>query len=451
MLVEVEKSTPRSQAPKQAQYDLVCIGFGPASLAIAIALHDRAIDARVLYIEKQRSFIWHAGMLLPNARMQISFLKDLATLRDPTSKFTFINYLKSKNRLVAFTNLSTFLPLREEYNDYMSWCASHFEDDVQYGFETTSVKAVDNENGPVETWQITSKNTETNQSNTITARNVVIAIGGKPKIPIAITGLESHIVHSSSYSVAVPQIFKATSKPHSIAVVGGGQSSAEIFNDLQSRYPNSAVSLFTGASALKPSDDSPFVNEIFDPERVDDFYHLPPSSRQQSTLSNKATNYGVVRPELLDRLYESMYHQRLHEPDPRKWQFQIVPWREVVGVEKDGERIRLRLKNTSTGETSISDHPFDLAIFGTGYERKGHEKLLESTRGMLQGGKFSVERDYRVKYRIDMVKEGSGVWLQGCCEDTHGLGDTLLSMLAVRGGEMVDSIFGSQAQQRARL
>ncbi|KAL8883237.1 MAG: hypothetical protein Q9192_007331, partial [Flavoplaca navasiana] len=130
MLVEVEKSTPRSQAPKQPQYDLVCIGFGPASLAIAIALHDRAIDARVLYIEKQRSFIWHAGMLLPDARMQISFLKDLATLRDPTSKFTFINYLKSKNRLVAFTNLSTFLPLREEYNDYMSWCASHFEEDV---------------------------------------------------------------------------------------------------------------------------------------------------------------------------------------------------------------------------------------------------------------------------------------------------------------------------------
>ena len=257
MLVDVEKSTPRFQPQKQPQYDLVCIGFGPASLAIAIALHDRAVDARVLYIEKQRSFIWHAGMLLPNARMQISFLKDLVTLRDPTSKFTFINYLKSKNRLVAFTNLSTFLPLREEYNDYMSWCASHFEDDVQYGYETTSVKAVNNDNGPIETWQITSKNTETDQSNIITARNVVIAIGGKPKIPIAITGLESHIVHSSSYSVAIPQILKATSKPHSVAVVGGGQSSAEIFNDLQTRYPNSSVSLFAGASALKPSDDSP--------------------------------------------------------------------------------------------------------------------------------------------------------------------------------------------------
>ena len=107
----------------QNQYDLVCIGFGPASLAIAIALHDRGVKSRVLYIEKQRGFVWHGGMLLPNTRMQISFLKDLATLRDPRSKFTFLNYLKTKNRLVPFTNLSTFLPLREEYNDYMSWCA----------------------------------------------------------------------------------------------------------------------------------------------------------------------------------------------------------------------------------------------------------------------------------------------------------------------------------------
>ncbi|KAL8996348.1 MAG: hypothetical protein Q9169_004114 [Polycauliona sp. 2 TL-2023] len=453
MLLQVENSRPRSQPQKQPQYDLVCVGFGPASLAIAIALHDRGIDARVLYMEKQRSFIWHAGMLLPDARMQISFLKDLATLRDPTSKFTFINYLKAKNRLVAFTNLSTFLPLREEYNDYMSWCASHFEDDVQYGYETTSVSAINNDNGPVETWQVTSRNPETNQSTTITARSVVIAIGGKPRIPIPINGVESQIVHSSSYSTAVPKILGAKHEPHSIAVVGGGQSSAEIFNDLQTRYPNSSVSLFTGASALKPSDDSPFVNEVFDPERVDDFYNLPSSSRQQSTLSNKATNYGVVRPELLDRLYEAMYHQRLHEPDATKWPFKIVPWREVVGFQKAGAKIRLRLRDTSSSSNSecLSDDMYDLAILGTGYERKGHETLLQSTRGLLEGDKFAVERDYRVKYRQDVVKEGSGVWLQGCCEDTHGLGDSLLSMLAVRGGEMVDSIFGPQAQQRARL
>lgn len=245
------------KAHQQNEYDLVCIGFGPASLAIAIASHDRGVRARVLYLEKQRSFIWHAGMLLPDARMQISFLKDLATLRDPTSKFTFINYLKAKNRLVAFTNLSTFLPLREEFNDYMVWCASHFEHEVQYGHEAVSVSAADDRNGPIKTWWITSRDVETLRSHTFTSRNVVIAIGGKPKIPLPISGVEPLVVHSSSYSSSIPKILKETSRPYTVAVVGGGQSSAEIFNDLQNRYPKSSVTLYTGASALKPSDDSP--------------------------------------------------------------------------------------------------------------------------------------------------------------------------------------------------
>lgn len=243
----------------QHQYDLVCIGFGPASLAIAIALHDRKIKARVLYIERQRSFIWHGGMLLPNARMQISFLKDLATLRNPRSKFTFVNYLKSKNRLVAFTNLSTFLPLREEYNDYMSWCASHFEQDILYGHETIGVSPIEDRKGPIQAWQIVSRNVNTHELSTVTAKNIVVAIGGKPRIPPALStgGPDGRIVHSSLYSTAVPRILTGTQKAYKVAVIGGGQSSAEIFNDLQSRYPNSYITLFTGASALKPSDDSP--------------------------------------------------------------------------------------------------------------------------------------------------------------------------------------------------
>ncbi len=77
-----------------AVQDLICVGFGPASLAIAVALHD-ALEAgslaptpKVLFLEKQEHFAWHAGMLLPGAKMQISFMKDLATLRNPRSAFT---------------------------------------------------------------------------------------------------------------------------------------------------------------------------------------------------------------------------------------------------------------------------------------------------------------------------------------------------------------------------
>lgn len=451
MLSTTSEQTSQAGLQRQYQHDLICIGFGPASLAIAIALHDRQIKGRVLYIERQRRFVWHAGMLLPNARMQISFLKDLATLRDPRSKFTFINYLKSKNRLVAFTNLSTFLPLREEYNDYLTWCASHFEPDVQYGQETISISPTKNQKGGIQSWQVLSRNVDTGEISTVTARHVVVAIGGKPKIPRALsTGSQDRrIIHSSLYSTAVPEILTDPRKRYDVAIIGGGQSAAEIFVDLQSRYPKSYITLYTGASALKPSDDSPFVNEVFNPERVDTFYDLPAEPRQKSIWSDKATNYGVVRPELLDRMYERMYHQRLHEPDQSKWQHKITAWREVIGFEEcSNGQLRLKLKDTSNEEISTSESSFDLAILGTGYERNGHEILLEPTRHLLQENRFAVERNYRLKFRKDAVANDCGIWLQGCCEDSHGLSDTLLSVLAVRGGEMVDSIFPTQTLSR---
>lgn len=75
-------------------YDFIGIGFGPANLSVAVALSekDRLHDnAKVMFIESKPDFIWHGGMLIPEAEMQISFFKDLVTLRDPTSPFTFIN------------------------------------------------------------------------------------------------------------------------------------------------------------------------------------------------------------------------------------------------------------------------------------------------------------------------------------------------------------------------
>ena len=240
-------------------YDLVCVGFGPASLAIAVAIHDKNTQGRVLYLERQREFRWHGGMLLPDARMQISFLKDLATLRDPRSQFTFLNYLKAKNRLVAFTNLSTFLPLRVEYNDYLTWCASHFDQHVRYGQETLEISRISEKSEPIHFWEIRSKDVITNEETMVKARHVVIAVGGKPKIPSALSNPSPDIpiIHSSRYSHAAAEMLSARSTKRNIAVVGGGQSAAEIFNDLQNRFYNLSVSLYIGDSALRPSDDSP--------------------------------------------------------------------------------------------------------------------------------------------------------------------------------------------------
>ena len=123
-------------------HDLIGIGFGPSNIALAIALDEKRRDGRrvdAMFIEKQAGFAWHKDMMLDQAHMQISFMKDLATLRNPTSRFTFINYLHEKKRLQDFINLKTFFPSRHEFNDYLGWAASQFEDACVYGEEVFEV------------------------------------------------------------------------------------------------------------------------------------------------------------------------------------------------------------------------------------------------------------------------------------------------------------------------
>lgn len=198
-------------------------------------------------------------MLLPGTRMQISFTKDMATFRDPRSKFTFLNYLHSKDRLPSFANLGTFYPLREEFNDYLGWCASHFEDFVSYGEEVVSVSPPPGAGGPVRNWLIASRNVCSGEIATFAAKHVIIAVGGTPLIPAQFPQhlYGSGVIHSSSYSICVSRILANRDAPYKIAVVGGGQSALEVFSDVQERFPNSKTSLFLRQSALKPSDDSP--------------------------------------------------------------------------------------------------------------------------------------------------------------------------------------------------
>ncbi|KAI3328735.1 L-lysine 6-monooxygenase (NADPH-requiring)-domain-containing protein [Ustulina deusta] len=487
-IVSKLKPTPSTEV-----HDLICIGFGPASLAVAVALHD-SIEAgklpgahastspKVLFLEKQPRFAWHAGMLLPGAKMQISFIKDMASLRDPTSKFTFLNYLHLNGRLVEFTNLNTFLPARVEYEDYLRWCASSFDDVVRYGSEVISVSSQQTAAEPVSNFTVTSRNVKTGVVVTHTARNVLFAIGGQPSIPKCLPSSHPKVVHSSQYAHLVPQILNRRDAPYRVAVVGAGQSAAEIFNNIQNLYPNSQTALIMRSEFLKPSDDSPFVNSIFNPSYVDELYSRPSELRRSLLGDARSTNYGVVRLELIEHLYERMYdQQRDLGRDNKKWPHRILGSTTIVGVESDGDKIRLMVRPLSAVnghqegvyEKSDVDEIFDcdLVIAATGYQRQAHLTMMEDVADLLpespelinvvepegpqpksynanvRGRPVNVSRDYGVQFAPGKVASGSGIWLQGCCEGTHGLSDTLLSILAVRSQEIVDSVFGAHEKK----
>lgn len=254
-------------APLDAEYDLICVGFGPASLSVAVAMHDALASGKkiladgsspkVLFIEKQSRFAWHSGMLLPGAKMQISFIKDLATLRNPRSEFTFLNYLHRHNRLVDFTNLSTFLPARVEYEDYLRWCSSFFTRLVQFGQQVVSVSPNDTSRGAVRSFSVRSEEIATGKIHTYRGRHVLIATGGQPSLPKTFPHKHPRVIHSSQYANVIHQIIPKASTPCRVVVVGAGQSAAEIFNNVASRYPNSKTHLLMRQEFLRPSDDSP--------------------------------------------------------------------------------------------------------------------------------------------------------------------------------------------------
>jgi Lysine/ornithine N-monooxygenase len=108
-------------------------------------------------------------------------------------------------------------------------------------------------------------------------------------------------------------------------------------------------------------------------------------------------------------------------------------------VQNDGTRVLLTLRNKDTGveQTEV----YDGVVLATGYNRNGHEQLLSPmARWMSEQG---VERCYR----LPMAKGcHANVFLQGCCEQTHGLSDTLLSILAVRSQEVVDALIERQSR-----
>jgi L-ornithine N5-oxygenase len=87
---------------------------------------------------------------------------------------------------------------------------------------------------------------------------------------------------------------------------------------------------------------------------------------------------------------------------------------------------------------------FDGVVLATGYRRDGHQRLLEGLSLYLAGGE--VERSYRLPTQDWFFPN---IYLQGCCEASHGLSDTLLSVLSVRSQEVVDALLQQGRRPRS--
>src|SRR5687768_7479125 len=115
-------SASRNGADGGAPYDVVGVGFGPSNLAVAAAVAEhRGPSLAARFLERQPRFGWHRGMLIDGATMRVSYLKDLVTMRNPASGYSFLSYLHDHDRLADFINYGSAHPLRVEFHDYLDW------------------------------------------------------------------------------------------------------------------------------------------------------------------------------------------------------------------------------------------------------------------------------------------------------------------------------------------
>ncbi|WP_240135651.1 lysine N(6)-hydroxylase/L-ornithine N(5)-oxygenase family protein [Streptomyces sp. MUM 178J] len=417
-------------------HDLIGIGFGPSNVAMAIALSEH--NARVgrqeavtaHFFERQQSFGWHRGMLIDDATMQVSFLKDLVTLRNPASEYSFLCYLQDKGRLIDFVNHKNLFPLRVEFHDYLEWAAAKVDDMVSYGHEVLAVEPVERD-GAVEYLEVTARSGA--ELVVHRARNLVIGTGLRPVMPEGVERSD-RVWHTSELLAKVDGLEGA--EPERFVVVGAGQSAAENVAYLHRRFPRAEVCAVFSRYGYSPADDSGFANRIFDPQAVDEYFTAPDDVKRKLMDYHGNTNYSVVDIDLIDDLYRQAYQEKVLGAE----RLRFLNVSRLTGVEDSGDKVRATVTSLVTGEDTTLDA--DVVVYATGYSPADPTGLLGPVAGLChrdEQDRISVQRDYRIATRPELR---CGIYLQGGTEHTHGITSSLLSNTAIRVGEILDSVLG---------
>ena len=175
-------------------------------------------------------------------------------MRDPTSAYSFLNFLHTQGRLAQYINREEKVPSRREWSAYLAWAAQRMDSYVQYNRVVTDIEPVER-HGKVAFLKVLAKNLATGEQETVLARNVTTAVGGSANVPAVFREMYqwppknpdeiSRVVHASTFLPQMERLDKVLQRiqlderkePLRLAVVGGGQSSAEMMCYLRDRFP----------------------------------------------------------------------------------------------------------------------------------------------------------------------------------------------------------------------
>ncbi|MFD8299902.1 lysine N(6)-hydroxylase/L-ornithine N(5)-oxygenase family protein [Streptomyces bauhiniae] len=398
--------------------DFVGIGLGPFNLGLA-CLTEPIEELNGVFLDSKPDFEWHAGMFLDGAHLQTPFMSDLVTLADPTSPYSFLNYLKEKGRLYSFYIRENFYPLRVEYDDYCRWAANKL---TSVRFSTT-VTEVTFEDGLYAV--------HTDAGDTYRAKHLVLGTGTPPYIPEACEGLGGDFIHNSRYLANKAEL----QKKRSITLVGSGQSAAEIYYDLLSEIDVHGYRLnwVTRSPRFFPLEYTKLTLEMTSPEYIDYFHALPEDTRYRITAQQKGLFKGIDG-ELINEIFDLLYQKNLGGPI----QTRLLTNSSLNAATYENGTYTLALRQEEQGK----DYELESEglVLATGYQYREPE-FLKPVRDRLRydgHGNFDLGRNYA----IDVT--GRGVFLQNAGVHTHSITSPDLGMGAYRNAYIIRELLGSE-------
>ncbi len=388
--------------------DLVGIGIGPFGLGLA-ALADPLPDVDAVFLDRRPEFRWHPGMMIEGSTVQVPFLADLVTMADPTSKLSFLQFLKEKGRLYPFYIRESFYPLRSEYDEYCRWVAAQL-DTLKWNREVTSVTR----QGSVFTIVAEVRDgTGVRLGEEIYhARHVVLGVGTAPVIPPALQGLETPgagpVIHTADYLEHREELLESGS----VTIIGSGQSAAEIYRDLIEEAVSRDVRIdwVTRSPRFFPMEYTKLTLEMTSPEYTDHFRALPDDLRDEVGREQRSLYKGISA-DLIDDIHDTLY--RLSRGG-RRLPTNLLTDAELRTAAHDSGEYVLRFRNQPLGRT------FDLrsrsVVAATGYRSHVPEFLspLGAEVRRDRHGRLDVSREYTINDAGDLhVLNGE--------EHTHGV------------------------------
>jgi L-ornithine N5-oxygenase len=274
--------------------------------------------------------------------------------------------------------------------------------------------------------------------SSIASRYLVIATGRDPNIPPVLAGLPpSRVIHSTGYRSAIARLQRQL--PYRLALIGSSQSAAEVFRALRSDLPDSDVAWVMRSIGPTADPSSKFTNELYYPSYVDEFFGTPAAGRALIRQELYKTNYSCMTPAMLQTLYTDFYRDRLdHRRDRR-----LITMTDITAAREENGEVVLELTDRKTG--AVTELRRDMVFLGTGFDWQP-PKLIQGLADAIGLAKVEVTRGYRLV--IDGPAQAA-CYLQGINEATHGIGDSLLSVLAHRAGDITLDVLRHRAAVRA--